>query len=221
MPWGRSLAEYQGMFALSAADLERRILDCAGGPASFNAELTRQGGRVVSCDPLYGFSGEQIATRIAATHDTIVRGLHATRDHFVWDQVGTPEALGQQRQAAMAEFLADLPAGLAAGRYVEAALPVLPFGDRSFDLALCGHLLFTYDTTLDLDFHHAAITELLRLAPEVRIFPLLPNYETQYSRWVEPVVDRLQQSGYQVKICPAAYEFQKGGNEFLRIFADI
>ena len=33
------------MFDLSAADLGRRILGCGDGPASFNAELTAQGGR--------------------------------------------------------------------------------------------------------------------------------------------------------------------------------
>jgi hypothetical protein len=37
VPWGRSLSEYVRMFDLSPADLQSRILDCAGGPASFNA----------------------------------------------------------------------------------------------------------------------------------------------------------------------------------------
>ena len=47
-PWGRSLSEYRAMFALSDEDLCLRILDCAGGPASFNAEWTERGGAVVS-----------------------------------------------------------------------------------------------------------------------------------------------------------------------------
>ena len=33
---------------------------CADGPASFNAELSGRGGRVVSCDPLYRFDAAQI-----------------------------------------------------------------------------------------------------------------------------------------------------------------
>ena len=43
VPWGRSLAEYRAMFALSEADLQRRILGCGDGPASFNAEMTAAG----------------------------------------------------------------------------------------------------------------------------------------------------------------------------------
>ncbi len=50
VPWGRSLDEYRRMFALTDSDLEKRILGCADGPASFNAELTANGGSVVSCD---------------------------------------------------------------------------------------------------------------------------------------------------------------------------
>ncbi len=40
VPWGRSLAEYICMFDLCPSDLQGYILDCGGGPASFNAELT-------------------------------------------------------------------------------------------------------------------------------------------------------------------------------------
>jgi len=38
------------MFGLTDTDLEGRILGCADGPASFNAEATRKGIRVISCD---------------------------------------------------------------------------------------------------------------------------------------------------------------------------
>jgi hypothetical protein len=51
VPWGRSKDEYVRMFGLTDKDLSGRVLDCAGGPASFNAEATREGRRVVSCDP--------------------------------------------------------------------------------------------------------------------------------------------------------------------------
>jgi hypothetical protein len=32
VPWGRSLDEYSRMFALTAADLDSCIVDCAAGP---------------------------------------------------------------------------------------------------------------------------------------------------------------------------------------------
>jgi hypothetical protein len=64
LPWGRSFDEYIAMFDLKDNDLDGRILGCADGPASFNAELNRRGGRVVSCDPIYRFTREQLSARI-------------------------------------------------------------------------------------------------------------------------------------------------------------
>ena len=60
VPWGRSFDEYKRMFALGASDLNGRILGCGDGPASFNAEATRFGHRVISCDPIYRFGTEEI-----------------------------------------------------------------------------------------------------------------------------------------------------------------
>ncbi len=68
VPWGRSLDEYRRMFALTDADLAKRILGCADGPASFNAEMTGIGRSVVSCDPIYEFSAEEIRQRIDVTY---------------------------------------------------------------------------------------------------------------------------------------------------------
>ena len=55
VPWGRSFDEYVAMFALSKHDLEKRILGCGDGPASFNATHFRHGGKIISADPLYQF----------------------------------------------------------------------------------------------------------------------------------------------------------------------
>ena len=70
-PWGRSFEEYRRMFALSDRDLRLRILGCADGPASFNAESTRRG-TVVSIDPLYRLDAQTIRDRIAATYDQML-----------------------------------------------------------------------------------------------------------------------------------------------------
>jgi len=217
VPWGRSLADYRGMFKLSDRDLQAKILDCGSGPASFNAEVTAIGGSVISCDPIYQYSVAQIQQRITETYPVIVETLHKTADRFVWTTYQTPEHLGEVRLATMQNFLADFPTGLAAQRYQNQLLPTLNFADRQFDLALCGHLLFTYSEQLDLAFHHAAIAELLRVAAEVRIFPLLVNFTTARSPHLDPVMTTLEAQGYQVTIETVAYEFQRGGNEMLRI----
>src|SRR5437867_2688281 len=89
VPWGRSFDEYRRMFDLTAEDLGKAILGCADGPASFNAEMCaqRRRRRVISCDPLYQFTKDQIRTRIDATYDTVIGQTHENRDKFVWDVI--------------------------------------------------------------------------------------------------------------------------------------
>lgn len=76
VPWGRSLAEYRRMFSLTDDDLRRRILACADGPASFNAEATRTGANVISCDPLYSFTKAEIQGRVEATYSEMIDQTH-------------------------------------------------------------------------------------------------------------------------------------------------
>jgi hypothetical protein len=120
VPWGRSFDEYVAMFALSKADLQKRILGCGDGPASFNASLTRLGGRgqVLSVDPLYRFSAEDIRKRISATYTAVMEQTRKNIHEFVWTTIKSPEELGRIRMAAMKEFLSDYPQGLEEGRYV-------------------------------------------------------------------------------------------------------
>src|SRR5262245_30407587 len=137
VPWGRSFDEYQRMFALTGDDLQLRLLDCGAGPASFNVHATRSGSRVISCDPLYQWDADDIQQRIAATYDTVLEQTRRNREEFVWSEIPSVDELGALRMSAMSAFLADYDNGKAAGRYVDAQLPVLPFLDNSFDLALC------------------------------------------------------------------------------------
>jgi hypothetical protein len=216
VPWGRPFDEYVRMFGLSAGDLDGRILDCGGGPASFAAEATGRGHRVVACDPIYRFTADEIARRIDETYPVLVAGMEAERDRFVWTEVGSPRRHAEGRMAAMRRFLDDFPEGLREGRYVAAALPELGFADGSFDLALSSHFLFLYSVQLSLEFHLAAITEMLRVAAQARIFPLL-DLAGAPSPHVEPVVAELGRRGHQPRIVTVPYEFQRGGNQLLRI----
>ena len=216
VPWGRSFEEYQRMFALSEADLSSRILGCGDGPASFNAIATRRGARVVSIDPLYRFPPDQIRARIDATATAIAEQLRGNQDAFVWDTFTSVDDLLATRLAAMATFLDDYAAGANGPRYVDAELPRLPLGSASFDLTLCSHLLFLYTDQLTESFHHDAVAELCRVAPEVRIFPLV-TLEGRPSPYVAPVSRSLRDSGYDVSVEVVPYEFQRGGNQMMRV----
>ncbi len=219
MPWGRSLEEYRAMFSLSEGDLARRTLGCGDGPASFNAELSARGGSVVSVDPLYRFSAAAIERRVQETFPTMMKQMRANRDDFVWTHVRSLQDLGRRRMQALHGFLADYEEGRRSGRYVEAALPVLPFADAAFELALSSHFLFLYSPQFDLDFHLAALREMLRVAAEVRVFPLL-QLGGAPSPHVSGVREALTAAGVCVTVEPVPYEFQRGGNRMLRLRHD-
>jgi len=218
VPWGRSMSEYVAMFDLSECDLDSRILGSGDGPASFNCEMTALGRSVVSVDPLYAVSRAQIAERIAATYETIIGQLYHHLDDYVWERFADPDALGRHRLAAMRTFLDDLARGLDEERYLSQALPTLDFADRQFDLALCSHFLFLYTEQLSYTFHLDSIRELCRVAGEVRIFPLL-DMHCRRSPYVEPLQADLASTGFHVAIRTVPYEFQRGGNQMMRVRA--
>ena len=85
VPWGRSFDEYCRMFHLTDENLERRILGCADGPASFNAEMSKRGRRVISCDPLYRLTSDQIKQRIDATFEEVMGQTRENKEKFIWD----------------------------------------------------------------------------------------------------------------------------------------
>jgi hypothetical protein len=218
VPWGRSFEEYSAMFSLARADMGGRILGCGDGPASFNAEATSRGIKVVSCDPIYKFSKADIEARIAATYEQVIDQTRQNQDEFVWEAITSVEELGKVRMAAMQAFLDDYPAGLVEGRYLDSELPTLAFPDGYFDLALCSHLLFLYSRQLDEAFHHSSLLELCRVAKDVRVFPLLA-LGGAISPHLAGSVEMLRAAGHQVSIQRVNYEFQRGACEMLRILS--
>ncbi|HXC57680.1 MAG TPA: methyltransferase domain-containing protein [Steroidobacteraceae bacterium] len=216
VPWGRNLEEYCAMFALGETERGVSILGCADGPASFNAEGTASGMRIVSVDPLYNFSTAQIRARIEEATPGIAEQTRRNAAEFVWNQFPDVDALIVSRQNTMELFLADYDAGIAQGRYASGSAIDLPFPDHSFDLALCSHFLFLYSAQHDLAFHLKALRELARVADEIRVFPLL-ELGTVESRHLRAVMLALPRMGLKVERRRVPYELQRGGNEMLVI----
>ena len=102
------------------------------------------------------------------------------------------------------------------GRYLAGALPSLPFEDGNFELALCSHVLFLYEEHFSLEFHQQAILEMLRVAREVRVFPLL-NLQGARSCFLEPVIESFRRDGFSVTVLKVPYEFQRGGNQMMKL----
>lgn len=216
VPWGRSFDEYQSMFALDEKDLRSKILGCGDGPSSFNKTLTHKGGSVVSVDPIYRYSREEIHQRILEIAPVVMKEVEANRDDYLWTSIDSPKALEMIRMSAMQEFLEDYKPGKLSGRYIEASLPKLSFENQHFNLVLCSHFLFLYSAQFDLDFHIQALMEMCRVGKEVRIFPLIDLFGNE-SPYTEMVIRQLKHAHYRCTVETVGYEFQKGGNKMLRV----
>ena len=216
VPWGRSFDEYVSMFKLSSLDLQKEILGCGDGPASFNSKMKKLGHPIISIDPIYQFSTNEIEGRISETYKEILEQLEKNQDDYIWDTIKSPDGLGQIRMAAMQEFLADFSLGKTEGRYIQGELPILPFEENQFDLALCSHLLFLYSEQLSLEFHKQAISEICKVAKEVRIFPLV-TLAGNKSLYLKAIENHLKTQGHKISIETVPYEFQRGGNEMMKI----
>lgn len=70
-------------------------------------------------------------------------------------------------------------------------------------------------TDLGYDFHVRAMTEMLRICREIRIFPIV-DLDAKQTDLVSDVVEYFKQN-HSVEIFKTQYEFQKGGNKMLVI----
>jgi hypothetical protein len=201
---------------LTENDLKQRILGCSDGPASFNAELTQRGGQVISIDPIYQFSQQQISQRIDDVYDEVLTQVRANRSDFNWETIGSPEHLGEIRLKAMKCFLDDYELGGQQNRYQKQSLPSLGFADKQFDLAICSHYLFLYSDHLSFEHHIKAILELCRVAKEVRIYPLV-TLKNEISVYVDTVIAELKSQGLEATLQAVDYRFQSNAEQMLVI----
>ena len=82
VPWGRNFDEYTRMFDLNETELKSKILGCGDGPSSFNFECNKRGGDVVSIDPIYNLTKEEIQKRINETYKIVLRQTDKNKDKF-------------------------------------------------------------------------------------------------------------------------------------------
>ncbi|ANQ47744.1 SAM-dependent methyltransferase [Flammeovirga sp. MY04] len=215
VPWGRTLEEYVKMFSLSDTDLDKKLIGFGDGPASFNQEMTSNGKSVVSLDPIYQFSENEIRERIEETRDIVLEQTKNNQEKFVWSTIKDLDDLEDIRMDAMNTFLEDFEEGKSDRRYISHELPAKTyFLDKDFDIALSSHFLLLY-SDLGLDFHIQAIDEMLRVAEEVRIFPIV-NLNGERTELLDDIIKNYAGKN-MVLLQKVEYEFQKGANEMLVI----
>lgn len=215
VPWGRTFDEYRLMFCLSDSDMAEKIAGFGDGPASFNYEATQKGYSITSFDPIYQFSKADLQKRIDDVRITVMQQMRENRDNYVWKNIKTLEELENVRMSAMRLFLADFENGKQDGRYIYHELPDrLMYTDNAFDIGLSSHFLLMY-TALGYDFHIQAMTEMLRVCKEIRIFPIV-DLDANETDLIAKVIDYFEQR-YHIEIRKTQYEFQKGDNKLLII----
>lgn len=215
VPWGRNISEYREMFLLSEDDMKKRIAGFGDGPASFNRQASAAGSDVTSFDPVYSFSAQELRERINEVRDIIIDQMRENSENYVWDRIKNVEELESIRMSAMEMFLEDFGQGKREGRYICHELPErLPYDDLSFDIGLSSHFLLMYDA-LGYDFHIAAISEMLRVCREVRIFPLC-DLDSNASELTERVIEYFSRD-FKTEILKTDYLFQKGADKMLKI----
>jgi len=67
----------------------------------------------------------------------------------------------------------------------------LPFKDDEFHLLLSGNLLFIYEKNLSYRFHLKSVREMLRVAQEIRIYPIWNIPKRRRSVHLKRLIDNL------------------------------
>jgi SAM-dependent methyltransferase len=214
--FGRTFDECCQCLGLDGAALRGlRILDAAAGPSSFAAEAAALGADPVALDPLYGCGLAALEAYVEVDYARMFRELRRREALLSFASFPSLAAAEASRRSAAARFLRDYEEGFVRGRYVGGGLPRLPFPDRSFDLAVCGHLLFLHAARFDLAWHAAACRELARVsAGEVRIHPVCGLDGRPYGG-LEPLRRELAAAGIASRIEPVAHRFFPGADTVL------
>lgn len=209
--FGRTWDECLGMYALEERQLAgRRVLDCPGGPDALVAEGLVKGFDMHAADPQYAFEPDVLLER---GHAEITDAMKKWQEdpEQAWDQKQADDFMRLKLEAL--DSFVDMYRSNR-DRYVAASLPSLPFEDGSFDLVLSGHFLFLYaslergglmsNESLDLEFHVAAVRELVRVGKEVRIFPTFATTgPARRQEFVQPIIDAMVAEGHLVELMPA------------------
>jgi len=218
--YGRTLSEYLKMFRIDDTDhLKRynRILDCPSGASSFVAEANNKYEvNTVGCDPLFDKDSRILQKQGEEDIEYVVKRVSLAPNLYNWNFYSSIEELRNYRKLSLDQFISDYNLGRQRRRYVKAELPKLPFDDKSFDLVLSGHFLFTYSHKFEFSFILSSIIELFRVCSrEVRIYPLQKSSLEPYEHMTDLLTTLKKRYGITYHIVLVPFEFQKGSNKML------
>ncbi|MBN8853138.1 MAG: hypothetical protein BGO55_13610 [Sphingobacteriales bacterium 50-39] len=186
-PWGKNLQESKAIFGLTDEDMDKKMAGFADGASSLNCELTRMGKSIISLDPVYGLSKEYLQ---ACFNQVMEQSSQFIRKSAT-GQKAQLKSIERIRKRTVSLFLEDYEVGKEEGRYRQYSLPgATGFADLSFELGLCSNFILLYEE-LGIDFHLAAVAEMLRVCREIRIFPVV-NFAGHHSAMLPPLIGYFQ-----------------------------
>lgn len=198
-----NLVDYQRMFNLTEQDLNKKIFNFPAGIATFNAEMALLGKSVVSADGNYQLTPGEIDSYVKDLLEKIKVKLKNSQDKT------SPSVHIKHWQRHAQQFLQDYPSGKIQARYEAMEIPQLPVGDQHFELALCAY----QKTVSEQDFYQL-VSELARIAKEARIFSV-HGFDNEVQTTLGPVLLKLQQQNYQIKIMQSQFSRRPQANALL------
>ena len=163
-----------GCSVLTPTNLERKIIGCGDGPASFNAELQSKEEICTSLlDPVLYFSANQIRQRIGEAYDEIIGQTWKNYNKFIWQRSTQLRSLKVSGCQLWRNFWKIFQKAQSRKDMFQANYPSCLSVTKSLISALCSYLLFLYMDNLSLEFHLRSLEELCRVSNEIRIFPLM------------------------------------------------
>lgn len=216
----RSYEEYTRMFAWDfSVEKPGEILDVAGGASSFGAEARSRGLKVVSADPLYQLSTDEMSSHGQRELAEVGRKLRGLEHRFDWSYYGSVEKHEHTRRESLMLYLQDYQALKGTDAYVPAALPRLPFVSGRFRHVICSHFLFLYAEQFSYSFHLDSLLELARVCHEggtVRVYPLLDMKWRKYP-FLDKLISDLEGRGLHVDFKTSKLPFIPGSSSLLCI----
>lgn len=219
--FGRPYEELLLCFGFEGREIiGKEILECPSGPSSFVAQANKAGALATGVDPMFYRCPDAIEQLAYADFEDMFLKIRSRAEFFVAKTYGSIRESKRIRLAALNQFLVDYRRTYSLNRYVCAELPDLPFLEKSFDIVLCGHLLFIYQSLFDLDFCDQSIQELCRISrEEVRIHPIVDGSGNRYKE-LDILRGRIESLGYSTEILDVDHEFFRGTNQTLRIMVN-
>ena len=219
--YGRTMSEYLMMFGLDDVTSLKKydtILDCPSGSSSFVAEAVEFGINAVGCDPLFGKDLEILREQGIRDIEYVVQRVSKMPELYNWEFYSSVDKLKEFRKLALQQFISDYANGVKEKRYIMGKLPRLPFGDKTFDLVLSGHFIFTYSHKFDFSFILSSLVELVRVScREVRIYPIQKSSSQSYEHMTK-LLDLLKRKHcIDYKIVSVPFEFQEGSHKMLHL----